>query len=112
MALCDSCGQALPETYIKGDLIIRTNPYEALWRGSRFRISPTRARLLIAFIQLRRVSFGGLIATLPGEDSGEGALKAHITYLRRELDDAGVPATISSVWGWGYEMLWREDIHA
>ena len=110
MAQCDSCGQALPETYIKGDLIVRTNPYEALWKGARFRITPTRARLLILFLQRGRVSAGAAIAILPGEDSADGALKAHITHLRRELAAVDVPVVISPVWGWGYEMLWREGV--
>lgn len=110
MPVCDTCGQALPETYIKGDLIVRAHPYEAFWRGRKLQITPTRARILILLMQLGRASAGALIAVLPGEDSAEGALKAHITYLRRSFEMAGVPAAISPVWGWGYELLWREAV--
>lgn len=109
MALCECCGQSLPETYIKGDLIIRTNPLELLWKGALVRSTPTRVRLLKLLVQLGRVSTPAAMVIMPGLDSSPEVLRVHLVNLRRDLAAADVPIVISSLRGWGYQLTWMDE---
>ncbi|OJY63226.1 MAG: hypothetical protein BGP16_00305 [Sphingobium sp. 66-54] len=108
MALCEACGQPLPETFRSGDLVIRDNPPEALWRGEPILTTPTRIRLLSLLARLGRASTSALLMTLPGQDSGSGTVQVHLHGLRRALQAAHVPVHLIAIHGWGYELIWTD----
>lgn len=108
MALCDSCGQAMPETYLKGGLVIRTNPPEMFWNGERVPTTPTRVKLLRFLAQHSRVSFSSLLMLLPRAENDVAAVQTHVSLLRRALRQVGADIEIRAIWGWGYELIWRD----
>lgn len=106
MAICECCGQALPERRSKGPLTVTTEPMRASWHGINiYGLSPMQCRILIMLMQLGRCSNGALMMLLMEETSNR-ALKVHICRLRTALRSVvGDHVKINNIWGWGYELV-------
>lgn len=111
MALCERCAEQLPQpdTFAQGDLVIERSPPSASWAGRLICTSPTRVRILRTLAQRGRFSHEGLLCIPTQSARPLAMMQVQVTLLRREMERVDAGIEIRSIWGWGYELIWKPN---
>jgi len=104
MAFCEGCQRAIDEldrspAITRGPLQVGRQPPCATWLGRDLRLSSVQAGLLYALARTGEATHiqMGFVTT-------EGAVKTHVSHLRRIFAAAGAPDLIQNIQGWGYRL--------
>lgn len=72
------------------------------WQGTPLEVDPPVARLFVRLLQERKISY-------PDDSAKKASLKVYMCKLREAIADSGLPFSIRSIRGYGYEIAKTED---
>lgn len=99
---------ALPRRFERRGFAIDGASGQFSYQGRRGRLRASGARMLRRLLQFGEASFEQLAADIGSAEACNATVTESISRVREGLAAAGAPVRITSLYGWGYKLEWRE----